>query len=242
MSAPSLAARVGAIGWYHTLELPGGVVTPGWFDTRPVVPRLPWPTSLRGRRALDVGTFDGFWAFEMERRGGQVVGLDTDEIPPPDTPLIHRAALEAQAAGDRTGKGFEVLKRYFGSAAERRRVNIYDLAPEAVGGAVDVAFVGAVLLHLRDPVRALERVHATMSPGATLICFEPVDAKLSRRRHPLARYLALDTPWTWWYPNRAALVQWVATAGFRDVNVRGSSWVFDRTGNRQLLTAVHALR
>ena len=28
--------------WYHTLELPEGV-TPGWFDLRPVVDKLPWP-------------------------------------------------------------------------------------------------------------------------------------------------------------------------------------------------------
>src|SRR5207302_43882 len=40
--------------WYHTLELPGGVVTPGWFDLRPIVGRLPWP-EVRGARCLDVG-------------------------------------------------------------------------------------------------------------------------------------------------------------------------------------------
>ena len=47
--------------WYHTLELPGGELTPGWFDTRGAVDRVPWPAaSLRGLRCLDVGTWDGF--------------------------------------------------------------------------------------------------------------------------------------------------------------------------------------
>src|SRR5262249_20625446 len=55
--------------WYHTLELAPGVLTPGWVDVRPVVPRVPIPASLAGLRVLDVGTWDGFWAFEMERRG-----------------------------------------------------------------------------------------------------------------------------------------------------------------------------
>src|SRR4051812_50002084 len=55
--------------WYHTIELAPGVVTPGWFDTRSVVQQLPFPASLAGKRCLDVATFDGFWAFEMERRG-----------------------------------------------------------------------------------------------------------------------------------------------------------------------------
>src|ERR1051325_3342075 len=32
--------------WYHTLELPGGVVTPGMFDTRPAAAKIPMPSSL----------------------------------------------------------------------------------------------------------------------------------------------------------------------------------------------------
>src|SRR4051794_41962593 len=55
--------------WYHTLEVAPGVVTPGWFDLRPIVDKMPWP-DVRGKRCLDVGTFDGFLAFELERRGG----------------------------------------------------------------------------------------------------------------------------------------------------------------------------
>jgi 2-polyprenyl-3-methyl-5-hydroxy-6-metoxy-1,4-benzoquinol methylase len=45
-----------------------------------LVPRLPWP-ELTGRRCLDIGTADGFWAFEMDRRGAADV-LATD-VPSP---------------------------------------------------------------------------------------------------------------------------------------------------------------
>src|SRR5215207_2037934 len=63
--------------WYHSIELAPGAVTPGWFDTRSIVRKLPFPASLEGRRCLDVATFDGFWAFEMERRGAaQTIGID----------------------------------------------------------------------------------------------------------------------------------------------------------------------
>ena len=48
--------------WYHTIDVAPGVSTPGVFDLRPVVGRLPWP-DVRGRRCLDVGTYDGFLAF-----------------------------------------------------------------------------------------------------------------------------------------------------------------------------------
>src|SRR5438105_15264493 len=59
--------------WYHTIELAPEVVTPGWFDTRGIVDELPFPATLKGKRCLDVATFDGFWAFEMERRGAAEV-------------------------------------------------------------------------------------------------------------------------------------------------------------------------
>ena len=66
-----LRSRVRAAGpWYHTLDLGSGVVTEGMFDLRPVVDRYGLPARMDGMRALDVGTWDGFWAFEMERRGG----------------------------------------------------------------------------------------------------------------------------------------------------------------------------
>jgi tRNA (mo5U34)-methyltransferase len=51
------------------MELAPGVLTPGWLDHRGAVARVPFPDSLEGKRCLDVGTFNGFWAFEMERRG-----------------------------------------------------------------------------------------------------------------------------------------------------------------------------
>src|ERR1044071_7362880 len=63
--------------WYHTIEFPDGTVTPGFYDTRQAPQFIPWPSQLKGGRCLDVGTFDGFWAFEMEKRGAaEVVALD----------------------------------------------------------------------------------------------------------------------------------------------------------------------
>jgi hypothetical protein len=71
-----LAAQVADVAWYHTLELAPGVIMPGWFDLRPVVPKV-LPASLAGLRCLDVATFDDFWAFELERRGArEVVAVD----------------------------------------------------------------------------------------------------------------------------------------------------------------------
>ena len=65
--------RVAELDWWHTIEVAPGVLTPGGWDLRSTAERLPWPPSLVGKRCLDVGTMDGFWAFELERRGAREV-------------------------------------------------------------------------------------------------------------------------------------------------------------------------
>src|SRR3954447_9523899 len=141
--------------WYHTIEVAPGVVTPGWFDLRPVVDRLPWP-DVAGKRCLDVGTYDGFLAFELERRGAsEVVATDIGGHEQWDWPEELRArgpTYLAELAGPK-GAGFEIAHEALGSRVEKVTASVYDLAPERVG-TFDVVVCGSLLLHLRDPVGA----------------------------------------------------------------------------------------
>ena len=69
--------RIAELDWWHTIDIAPGIVTPGGWDLRPTAERLPWPPSLAGMRCLDIGTMDGFWAFELERRGAsEVLAID----------------------------------------------------------------------------------------------------------------------------------------------------------------------
>ena len=78
---------VRALDWWHVIEIAPGLVTPGSWDLRPTAERMPWPASLEGGRCLDVGTMDGFWAFELERRGaGEVVAIDLVDPARHDSP------------------------------------------------------------------------------------------------------------------------------------------------------------
>jgi len=153
------AQEVTEHSWYHTLDLGQGIVTPGYFDTRPIAPLIPFPESLQGRRCLDVGTFDGFWAFELERRGAAEV-IAIDELDPErwDWPLAARGRQPVDL-GRRPGAGFEIAKRALGSSVERRPLNVHDLDPDDVG-TFDLDYLGSLLLHLRDPIGALERVRS----------------------------------------------------------------------------------
>ncbi|HET6793746.1 MAG TPA: class I SAM-dependent methyltransferase [Acidimicrobiales bacterium] len=215
METAAVARQVDETSWYHSIEVAPGLVTPGWFDHRAVVDRIPWP-ELTGRRCLDVGTFDGFWAFTMERRGaGEVVAVDVAEPSEWDWPAdTAPGAVEAIGSRRSRGDGFLVARGALGSSVTRLDLNVYDLDPAEVGR-FDVVFVGSLLLHLRDPVRALERVRAVC--GGRLVLMDAVDLGLSLSRRPVARLDGRGRPW-WWKPNRAALRRMVEAAGFRVVS------------------------
>jgi tRNA (mo5U34)-methyltransferase len=165
-TAADLQARVDAHPfWYHTIDIAPGVSTKGWFDLRPVVDEMPWP-NVRGKRCLDIGTFDGYLAFELERRGAaEVVAVDVEDHLQWDWPPGHRdAAIPRDAAfsGPPKGAGFRLAAELMGSTVDWRPISIYDLDPAEIG-TFDVVVCGSLLLHLRDPLRALEAVRRVTS-------------------------------------------------------------------------------
>ena len=92
---------------------------------------------------------------------------------------------------------------------------MYDLTPAEVGS-FDFAFLGSLLLHLRDPVLALDRLREVV--GGVAVIADTVDAlpTLLRPRTPTARLEGVGRPW-WWIPNRAGLHRMVRAAGFEIV-------------------------
>jgi tRNA (mo5U34)-methyltransferase len=210
-----LRAQVAERDWYHTLELAPGVVTPGWFDTRRVVRELPLPQSLAGKRCLDVGTFDGFWAFELERRGAaEVVAIDLLDHARADWPPNTRPeTVAAIAAHKRGGGGFELASERLGSSVLRRELSVYDVAPETLGR-FDFIYMGSLLLHLRDPVRALDRLRQVCD--GELLVVDTIDLLLTLMfpRRPVASLDMQGRPW-WWTCNAAGVVRMLEAARFR---------------------------
>ena len=217
-TSDDLAAAVAAVPlWYHSIELRPGLVTPGWFDLRPIVDRMPWP-DVRGKRCLDVGTWDGFLAFELERRGAsEVVAIDIGSHENWDWPpvLKERGAPEdmEELAGREQGVGFRTARDALGSAVEHRTLSVYDLDPADIGQ-FDVVTCGSLMLHLRDPMRALERIRSVCR-GAFLSS-EEIDLTLSvlRPRAPALRLDGLSDLFQWFVPNAAGHRQMLRAAGF----------------------------
>lgn len=211
--SPDLAVRVQGSSWYHTIELPGGVVTPGFYDHRRLVPDYGFPDTMAGLRALDVATFDGFWAFEMERRGATVMALDLHSSLEIDMPPAARQLAEKEQLAVPVGTGFTIAAEALGSAVERREGTVYRLDPDD-WGTFDYVHVGDLLLHLERPLDALRRIRSVTS--GTLHISDTYDPDLPSQS---VRYLGGWSDAIWWMPGLDTLCQWIADAGFDDVTV-----------------------
>jgi tRNA (mo5U34)-methyltransferase len=231
---------VGANGsdrrWYHTIELPDGTVTPGYTDTRVARSYVEWPAALAGGRCLDVGTFDGFWAFEMERRGAaEVVALDVDDPTALDWAYDWRRSGPELVAQDGRLDGGCYAQAAAALAARATRVcgSVYELDPEE-HGTFDVVFCGALLLHLQDPVRALEAIREVCR--GELVLVEHLDPMLEVIARGVACARVAPEGDQWWRANSAGLVAMLQRAGFeirwvsrRFLVPHGPGWVNRRS-------------
>ena len=150
----------------------------------------------------------------MESRGaGEVIAIDVDD--PESIDWSYDTHISGPAEMHRwrveLGPGFVEAGRRLGSTAQRVTRSVYDLDPD-VDGMFDVVLCGALLLHLRDPIRALEAMRRVCRGSLVLVeALDPV-LELVVRRVPAARFRPERDQW--WRVNSAGLVQLTRTAGF----------------------------
>lgn len=197
------------MGWYQTLDFGEGLRTPGLFDHSKYLHHYGFPEDLSGLRALDIGTSNGFFAFEMERRGAkEVVAID---IVPRDV--------------------FMFSRRVLGSHVRYVRRNIYDLSPSLLRGKFDLVFCGDLLLHLDDIVgaarviRSLTRSKAIISTAfvdgideSQPIACAPLMEITTRVVAGEGQGVAVTYPLTW-VGNRKFYEQLFTYVGFRKVTI-----------------------
>jgi tRNA (mo5U34)-methyltransferase len=211
-ASTTLAETVEHFGWYHTLDLGNGVVTKGMFDHRPVLDRYLVPADLSGLRCLDVGTMDGFWAFEMEKRGAaEVVAIDLDDPSRLDWPNSMRDDT-VKTLDVEKGQRFETARAALDSHVKRELRSVYELDTDL--GVFDFVFCGDLLVHLKDPITAVENIFKVCRGSAT-IC-NPITRFRFGRGRPLAEFDGVDF-FQWWALSEEAMVRMMRAAGFTRV-------------------------
>lgn len=133
--------------WYHQIQLPHEIVTPGMNNSSEnlrILDSMGLPKDCLNKRVLDLGCRDGYFSFEMERRGGKVLGIDN--IPPHST-------------------GFSIVNQILGSQVVYQVDNVYNIGPEKYGVFDIVLFLG-LLYHLRYPLLAIDKIRTVTQPGS----------------------------------------------------------------------------
>src|ERR1700680_3049878 len=132
-----LIDELGHLGWYHSIQLPDGSVIPGIQtieQLRTRIAQFPIPRDLTGKRVLDIGAWDGWFSFEMEKRGARVLAIDSAE---------HTR--------------FKGARELLGSRVDYQIGDICRVSAKDLGRFDIVLFFG-VLYHLKHPLAALETV------------------------------------------------------------------------------------
>ncbi len=212
VNSTELRAEIARYPWYHSLDLGDGVHTEGMFDHRPIENCVMLPHDLSGARCLDVATMDGYWAFAMERRGAaEVVALDLADPEALDWPSSLRARM-VKTLDETKGDRFELARQALGSKVTRVLRSVYEVDEDL--GAFDLVFCGDLLVHLKDPPTAVERLRRVCRGSA--IVYNPTKEQFPYRHRALAQFDGIKE-FEWWLPNRAALRRLMVAAGFSRV-------------------------
>ena len=192
--------------WYSPLDLGFGINTGSERTQRRFERRLKLlqiPADLTGLRVLDIATWDGFFAFEMEKRGAEVTAIDMWD--------------DGQFSG--AFQQFDFARRVKRSKIHFERLDAHDISAERLG-TFDLVFCAGLLYHLRNPLLALEAIRTVcrgqliletvgMIPflhrSFPMITFFPGDAKAIESGRDWGISGAATTAW---------LVEALAAAGF----------------------------
>jgi tRNA (mo5U34)-methyltransferase len=234
--------------WYHTIDLGGGLITPGQYDYRETIRDFQFPQDLEGKSVLDIGSATGFFAFEFEKRGADVTSVELpslyelDHFPGQDVetnirkiqrmmfPRRSGPLAEYQAEFSAEELYFFLLEGPFRFCADRlksrvRRAysSVYNLTLSLLDrmDGFDFVFAGDVLLHTLRPFDALATV-AALAKGSLILAQEmPGNGDFCGMVYRGGADPEEDHV-CWWMPTKTCFVQLLKKFGFATVQEVGT--------------------
>jgi SAM-dependent methyltransferase len=226
-----LLAEASRFYWYHCVELAPGVVTDGDYDLAPLWSQYGFPDDMSGMDVLDVGRGSGYFAFEFERRGANVVATELESIDDWDWVGVTEGRVK-QVARERNAKASRVNRGPFGGAfhhahavrrshVEARTINVYDLNPGRFQGRLfDLVFAGSLASHLRDPILAFARLRS-VTRGTCIVAAPSFEIPAVADYPMLSLVGTAAADWrNWWVTNARGLEEALRCAGFSSVAIR----------------------
>lgn len=202
--------------WHSPMDLGYGINTGDALRQRRFARRLKLlqiPENLSGKRVLDIGTWDGFFSWELEKQGADIFSIDQWD--------------------DKELEKFLWIRQLKGSKGQYKRMDCYNLDP-ASEGTFDLVLCAGLLYHLRYPLATLERIRKVCRGQLILetVCMIPA----AHGNFPMIAFFPGDlealASGRSWSISGAATASWIKeallSAGFSRVKVihkpSGSWW------------------
>lgn len=198
--------------WWHTIDMGDGVVTPGHVNKEWQASLMSAiPADLRGKKALDIGCWDGAFSFECAKRGAEVHAIDNRQM---EAFVSSRYGITYDGLS-----GFMLARQLLGSSVRFREMDLYDLRRSAEQ--YDLVLLFGVLYHLKDPLSALEIVSSLTKGGLLLESHfiaegDPTPVMRLYRGSELN-----NDPTNYWGPNIACIKAMLQAVGFQEARVLG---------------------
>ncbi len=207
--------------YYHSIDLPDGFHPGGW-DCREVVDAYLGRVDFAGKTVLEIGPANGFFTFEMERRGASVTCLDLGQNSEWDLVPGKYAQLQQDVRCNLAQIEVAFWKAHGALRSKARMVygRVYDVPK--LTSAHQIGTIGNVLQHLRDPVGALmalaERVTETIVVTETLWADYPV-LKTDAAMLLVPRAHIPEVCQTWWQVSSPLVKEVLKMLGFPYLSV-----------------------
>lgn len=181
--------RLEDCSFYHTIDLPQGIVT-GLWDLRGQFDSYTNHVPMAGKRVLDFGTGSGFFSFEAEQRGAEVVSFDLKQGSMLDyLPSQRPPAEQIERDLRRLKAGYWYCHHALGSKAKVHYGDPFRLDPAL--GSFDTLLIGSVLIHCHNPIGILMGL-------APRVKERMVITELTIPHKHQGCKFAADSPLTWW--------------------------------------------
>lgn len=232
MTPAQIIEKAESLGpWYHEIALTHGYVTPSvmkasrpiWDMTRRVRSKL----DYSGKAVLDLGTFDGMWAFEAERLGAaSVVACDIWQAATPSPLPLERFLFARRCLGSKawpvTNGDAHYLTDRLADAKRVLGIKAFDIVQNL-----------GMLYHLENPLLALSEIRKQLEPkGAMLL---ETAAWTGGSNAPTVRLNSDNGVYydqtTFWVPNIPALQGMLGLTGFKPRKFE----VVDQLPNREAI-------